>query len=769
MGELQLFQHLVYEIKSLFIHAKTLGWIEKYEFEIGLQPRHRQAPSNEHSVILQKILLNLQNTIQMMLAEQQRPLTSSFTSEVPSESKELTSYHPSPPNEIMCYASERVYRSDKKAESELITASRQEPEDKLTKCLPQQLPTTKEAEAANVLMNLSGKAADRVGHTRLESCTILHQEVISSDATKPTLYMVPSGTSNSNVKREYPVCDEVPQINEKDLLPLATQVLCQFCSQQCEDLVELHEHVLAMHNMCETEPPFMTSYKKLKNQSQDEDVESRPPGEGRRHRENKDKNYEQESHSLDELLIPVTSSGGILRHESEKRKFIEDKKAKKKPRSRKGNQNAECKSASLELCNKTSHSEGQDSYSKNVWDKSNDSRQDIIHDINVSVIDNIPKQYSPLTTDQVHLEEKEKSVPIHHPTEVPVSQVTGDALAIAIESSKIRVIEAKVTIFVCLKCSSCYTNAQEFRIHACSRIQPVIERCPDGSVVLVKHVNTEENQAQLSEEEVWYFPEFLIRQQRGDKKQTGDLEIVDTLSGHRLQLYTAYQPSYLSEQLISFRCPTCEKDSDSLGKFFDHLTKGPCMFRCPDCSLVYVTQDKLQKHRSSLHPTLEDRTCPNCHEVFEKRHQRNKHVKTQCSQLHICDTCGSVLKNEYNLRVHMLSHQDRKHICSECGAAFHRRVVLTRHMMHHSGTKPHACPQCNARFYTKQHLKTHLDRHSGIKRFPCSACDKAYYSKHERNTHFAKMHNRTQCGEKALGANDQKIVKLTDISSISFI
>lgn len=90
-------------------------------------------------------------------------------------------------------------------------------------------------------------------------------------------------------------------------------------------------------------------------------------------------------------------------------------------------------------------------------------------------------------------------------------------------------------------------------------------------------------------------------------------------------------------------------------------------------------------------------------------------------------------------------------------------------MMHHSGTKPHACPQCNARFYTKQHLKTHLDRHSGIKRFPCSVCDKAYYSKHERNTHFAKMHNRTPCGEKALGANDQKIVKLTDISSISFI
>lgn len=487
----------------------------------------------------------------MMLAEQQRPLSGPLTSEASGEGKQLTSYHPSTSNEIMCYSPERVYRSDKKLDSEHITASIQESEDKLTKCLPQQLPTTKEAEAANVLMNLSGKAADRVGHARLEGCTILHQEVISSDAAKPTLYVVPTVTSNSSIKREYPLCDEVPQINEKDLLPLATQVLCQFCSQQCEDLVELHEHVLEMHNMCESESPFMTSYKKLKNQNQDEDVDLRSPGEGRRHKESKTKNYEQESHNLDELLVQVTSSGGLLRQETEKRKFVEDKKAKKKPRSRKGNQSVDGKTANSELSSKITHSEEQETYNKDIWDKGNESRQELIHSVNVTVMDNMHKQYSSLATDQVHLEEK--NMQTHHPPEVPASQATGDALAIAIESSKIRVIEAKVTIFVCLKCSSCYTNAQEFRIHACSRIQPVIERCPDGSVVLVKHVNTEENQAQLSEEEVWYFPEFLIRQQRGDKKQTADLEIVDTLSGHRLQLFTAYRPSYLSEQLISFR------------------------------------------------------------------------------------------------------------------------------------------------------------------------------------------------------------------------
>lgn len=65
----------------------------------------------------------------------------------------------------------------------------------------------------------------------------------------------------------------------------------------------------------------------------------------------------------------------------------------------------------------------------------------------------------------------------------------------------------------------------------------------------------------------------------------------------------------------------------------------------------------MQYYFTNYPAPIQDRTCPNCHHVFEKRHQRNKHLKTKCSQRHECVVCSRLLKNEYSLRVHMQSHE----------------------------------------------------------------------------------------------------------------
>ncbi|XP_071547186.1 uncharacterized protein [Panulirus ornatus] len=635
-------------------------------------------------------------------------------------------------------------------------------QDQFIKRLPPQQPTTKETEAANVLMNLSGKAADRASHARLDPC-LPHQEFTVSDVGKPSLYILPSGTSNSKydspVKREYPVCDEVPQINEKDLLPLATQVLCQFCSRQCEDLVELHEHVLAMHNVPETDPPLMPSYKKLKNHLENEDELKYCDGK----RWKQDFGDHVRECSKDSPLTSLSTAS--VSQESNNKQYIEEKRLKRKPKLKRGGKEVSNWNNNKEQSDHHHYKEENINKNKNFIKEYQTVSQEPKENTLRSQLDT----YDP--HEQFHQENHNTAVKTDglcdkdedwlkcHTAEsiTELTPVGSDALAIAIESSQIRVIEAKVTIFVCLKCSSGYTDSQEFRGHICSSSCPFVQNFADGSVMLASDTSMCEDRIQLPDNNVWYFPEFFIRRPLEDEKNDG-LQIIHSSSGRKLQLHTNYQPAYLSEQLISFRCPTCENDCDSLGRFLEHLIKGPCMFRCPECSLVYITQDKLQKHRASLHPTLEDRTCPNCHAVFEKRHQRNKHLKTKCSQRHICVMCGGVLKNEYNLRVHMQSHEERNHICSECGAAFHRRAILKRHMMRHSGTKPHACSQCEARFYTRQHLKTHMDRHNRFRRFPCSSCNKAYYSKHDRDTHYSKVHCKTISGQKSLTTHEQKFV-----------
>ncbi|XP_068227215.1 zinc finger protein 732-like [Palaemon carinicauda] len=768
----QIFQHCIHDIEKLLMLAQIVGIVEIYHLEVIFSSAKVVClQKNPQEGILSGALLNILQTVQKMISELSNTHQVKSSYELQVTQKDLSQseirLHDGGNKCVELHEPKQVKIIPQSQGSDCMPHINQAEncQDQIEACLSPQHPTTKETEAANVLMNLSGKAADRISHGRLESG--IHSKVLPECDGKSTVFLVPTSASpcsklELNLKREHMVtCDEVPQINEKDLLPLATQVLCQFCSKQCEDLVELHEHVLAMHNIPDNEPTLMQSSKRFKNSCDELEVQGVlcPLS-------NSEIKKDILSHRSDSVKTVVFSKldvdqhGSVPKHTINIKQLPEEKVMEK---SEKYQNVSPFVSSNIFQDNDElllHHSE--------IKHKNSVDSHEMVKTFQVIMP---PKgvgqsnELEPFLPEQQQIQtvmsscEKENltqhkqrdRVGINLP-KANTSKSTppaNDVLAIAVEPLQIKSIETKVTIFVCLKCSCSYTHSQEFKKHICSAEKPFIKTCLDGSVILVDSQSTGEDDHQLSDYNVWYFPEFLVRQKSECAKQTyQNLEIVHCGSGRKLQLFTSYQPSYLGDQFISFRCPTCEIDYDSLNRFLEHLTTGPCMFRCPECSLVYKNQDKLQNHRTSMHPNIEDRTCPNCHMVFEKRHQRNRHLKTKCSKNHTCGVCGRVLKNEYNLRVHMQSHKEREHVCKECGDAFYRRTILLRHMMRHSGTRPHACTLCSAKFFTRQHLNIHLDRHNNFKRYQCSDCSKAYFSKYDRDSHYLKIHNKGSAGQK---------------------
>ncbi|XP_045137590.1 histone-lysine N-methyltransferase PRDM9-like isoform X2 [Portunus trituberculatus] len=714
-----LFQQLINSFEAFLSEAQAGGQVEKYVLEVVVGKEEVRAVL--HSALytaLVSLLHTLQEILENCYAEKKQNLSSVACSLNPGQYEHSGDDLP------------RLTESGSQEEKVVCKTPVSQP----LHCLsPPLQPTTKETEAANVLMNLSGKATDRGTQPILESCSTPHHSHHSG--SRPQLYSCPPmapGRKDLSSRREPVPCDEVPQINEKDLLPLATQVLCQFCSRQCEDLVELHEHVLAAHHTAEADASLTVPQRKAQTSFRVEEDDGIAPVD------------EQE-----QRLEPADSDTSMIvlfPQPSTSHNFLE-KKSKRSSKFKKEAFELSNEGITTEECSQQEEDCVNDWQSSVVVDSS-ETQPDWQSSVVVDSSETQPELPPPtLSTNNLCDKDQDwlKGQACRSVTELtPVA--SGDALAMAVESSQIRVLETKITIQVCLECSSGFTDPQDYTGHVCVANRPLVYRGSDGSVTLAD-VPPGTTAHQLQTSDMRLFPEFFV-QQTVEGGVRG-LQVVH-LSGRTLRLHTNCPLSYLGDQLISFRCPTCENDSDSLTRFLDHLITGPCMFRCPDCQLVYISLDKLKKHRASLHPSLEDRTCPNCHHVFEKRHQRNKHLKTKCSQRHECVVCNRLLKNEYSLRVHMQSHEEeRKHVCKDCGAAFHRQAILTRHKMRHTGTKPHACPQCDSHFYTRQHLRTHLDRHNGLRRFPCSTCNKAYYSKHDRDTHYSKVHCKTHPALKA--------------------
>ncbi|CAL4142886.1 unnamed protein product, partial [Meganyctiphanes norvegica] len=315
-----------------------------------------------------------------------------------------------------------------------------------------------------------------------------------------------------------------------------------------------------------------------------------------------------------------------------------------------------------------------------------------------------------------------------------------DALAMAVESSRIRDQDHRVSVSICLGCTTGFVGPNLILAHSCHGHHPLTIIQENNSVALTEALYTfNGDPALLNQENVWYFPDFIIRRVDNGTESIS-VEMIHSSSGRIFGLLSDKDVGSLCQNMFVFKCPKCCTEHDSLDKFLQHLVAGPCVFRCTQCTLMYNTPEKVEAHRTSVHPSVADRTCPRCNQVFEKRHLRNKHLAIKCSQQVVCQICGAVLKNKYNLMVHMNCHSERQHVCSECGKAFHRKGVLVRHMLKHQGHMPFECSTCNQRFYNKNKLQLHIDRHRGDRRHSCIYCDKRFYTKYDCDRHSKRYH-----------------------------
>lgn len=320
---------------------------------------------------------------------------------------------------------------------------------------------------------------------------------------------------------------------------------------------------------------------------------------------------------------------------------------------------------------------------------------------------------------------------------------TRDALAQAVESTSIRVLDHRITISICLGCTTGFVGPSLGLTHNCPGDRPLTATQDNGSVSITESQYTfNGDPAHLNQDNVWHFPDFVIQRMESliNGRESVSLEMIHSSSGRIFGLDSDKDAGKLCQNMFVFKCPKCCTEHDSLDYFLQHLVEGPCVFRCTQCTLMYNTPEKVEAHRTSVHPSEEDRTCPRCYQVFEKRHLRNKHLITKCSQQVVCQVCGAVLKNKYNLMVHMKSHSERQFVCTECDKAFHRKAVLVRHMLKHQGHKPFECSTCNQRFSNKHHLKLHADRHIGNRRFSCNYCDKKFYTQYDCDKHSKRFH-----------------------------
>ncbi|XP_076046172.1 uncharacterized protein LOC143028242 isoform X2 [Oratosquilla oratoria] len=559
------------------------------------------------------------------------------------------------------------------------------------------LPTTKETEAADVLMELSGKAKRK---KTFDPPPDGPNKTLIEDDRRAVIYAAPIETSYLSHERRETVAapGEVSMINEKDLLPLATEVICQYCPQQCEDLVELHEHVLAMHNMSEM---CLQPNKKKPDEVTASDEKERTCEKSPQDAGHCVQSKESTILPSDDMILPfIPLTQGLI---SDSATYM--------PTNVKGRQ-------------------------------SNVSKVDLTGSSIAYAAVGLPVQ----NRDENIL----LLMPGHLESNQGPSRVTNNCGA--------HVNKETYVMYMCAVCFHGFLTKHEYTTHVCrgseaseiletSLIDVVVsipvleEKSQSGELGKDSGIENKESTMKMMQYKI-HEKEIVLKEFRllnvSEGKLIKEWTLKHSTTGKILTLHT--DPSLLDQCNIMYRCSECDVNWDDFSSFVSHRIDGPCVFRCTQCSLMYPTPNKLAQHQSSYHASVEDRTCPVCGLVFEKRHLRNKHLKTQCSKQHKCEECGAVLKNIYSLNDHLKTHQECLFKCTECGASFHRKSVLSRHMRKHTGLKPHQCDRCNLSFYTKQHLQTHQDRHDGNKRHKCTLCDKGFYSKSDRDRHVARGH-----------------------------
>ncbi|XP_061398303.1 gastrula zinc finger protein XlCGF57.1-like [Musca vetustissima] len=172
---------------------------------------------------------------------------------------------------------------------------------------------------------------------------------------------------------------------------------------------------------------------------------------------------------------------------------------------------------------------------------------------------------------------------------------------------------------------------------------------------------------------------------------------------------------------------------------------------CPHCNKVFQKRNLLTRHMS-VHNEDYEFVCDTCQYRFPtakllKVHISYKHNRGVTLSLsggpYPCPDCSMVFQQTRALAAHRVIHAERDFKCQVCGVNLKTLSAVTRHMNHkHPGVLPYKCELCDQAFPVESHYKDHLNMHKGYKKHKCEQCDKSF-----PNSTALKDHERSHTGE----------------------
>lgn len=227
---------------------------------------------------------------------------------------------------------------------------------------------------------------------------------------------------------------------------------------------------------------------------------------------------------------------------------------------------------------------------------------------------------------------------------------------------------------------------------------------------------------------------------------------------------------HLDSDLVVVRCKHqgCDTFFNSMDELTEHVRREhgeqprlPCgMGRC---EAIFDSRGALRKHRTEVHPELEefkpvdlepndpDRdqdftvACPVCEKKFKHKTTCTVHIKVHHlgwikKKLYNCDECGKGFDNKKGLDFHREAiHLGIRTICPLCEKPVTRLDLHVR--MVHSELPEWPCPDCGKRFKRKFDLNRHrVTVHLGVRNFPCDLCGKRFADMKDMTRHKNAVH-----------------------------
>ncbi|XP_076287197.1 uncharacterized protein LOC143212363 [Lasioglossum baleicum] len=205
----------------------------------------------------------------------------------------------------------------------------------------------------------------------------------------------------------------------------------------------------------------------------------------------------------------------------------------------------------------------------------------------------------------------------------------------------------------------------------------------------------------------------------------------------------------------SFVCADCSMKFVTLEKLNHHISEysNVGLYSCHLCSRRFSELYRLEVHKlkhSNLNFILSKHHCPICREGFAnpvnvQMHLMHFHKSAATDQLVAKDAQTS---QAVDLNVEMASNSPSKTkstMCPDCLVSYDSENALKRHLARFANEGQHACEHCGRRFQFVKLLKEHLKRHAaGIERlrYACSECDDRFGNPVARYQHIVHLHGK---------------------------